>query len=75
MESRRTKSIPLFCGVALGPNGDTTPMFHRSARDWLGNLVPADVYFERAPKILRQRERTKRITIQNRRLQHHLTAA
>jgi hypothetical protein len=41
----------------------------------LGNLTPADVYFGRGQKILMQRERIKRLTIQNRRLQHQMTAA
>ena len=41
----------------------------------LGNLTPADVYFGRGQKILMQRERIKRLTIKNRRLQHQMTAA
>jgi len=36
---------------------------------------PADVYFGRAQKILLERERIKRATIQNRRLQHQKNAA
>jgi transposase InsO family protein len=48
---------------------------HRRYRESLNNLTPADVYFGRGQKILMQRERIKRITIQNRRLQHQLTAA
>ncbi len=47
----------------------------RRYHESLGNLTPADVYFGRGQKILVQRERIKRITIQNRRLQHQLTAA
>jgi putative transposase len=46
----------------------------RRYHESLGNLTPADVYFGRGQKILVQRERIKRITIQNRRLQHQLTA-
>ena len=41
----------------------------------LDNLTPADVYFGRAETILLERERIKRQTIANRRLQHHLRAA
>ena len=41
----------------------------------LNNLTPADVYFGRAQDILEERERIKRLTIQNRRLQHQLKAA
>jgi len=48
---------------------------HRRYHESLGNLTPADVYSGRATKILRERERLKRLTIQNRRLQHQLTAA
>ena len=48
---------------------------HRRYHESLGNLTPADVYLGRGVKILRERERIKRLTIQNRRLQHQLTAA
>lgn len=48
---------------------------HRRYHESLGNLTPADVYFGRAPKILLERERIKRATIQNRLLQHQLNAA
>ena len=41
----------------------------------LKNLTPADVYFGRDRTILLQRERIKRDTIKQRRLQHHLKAA
>jgi putative transposase len=40
----------------------------------LGNLTPADVYFGRGKTILLQRERIKRATIKNRRLQHQKNA-
>jgi transposase InsO family protein len=39
------------------------------------NLTPADVYFGRAETILTERQRIKRQTIANRRLQHRLQAA
>jgi len=45
--------------------------YHESLR----NLTPADVYFGRGQTILLERERTKRATIQNRRLQHQMRAA
>ena len=41
----------------------------------LNNLTPADVYFGRGQAILEERERIKRLTIQNCRLQHQLKAA
>ena len=41
----------------------------------INNLTPADVYFGRAQIILAERERIKRATIANRRLQHQLQAA
>ena len=41
----------------------------------LNNLTPADVYFGRGQAILEERERIKKITIQNRRLRHQLKAA
>jgi transposase InsO family protein len=41
----------------------------------LNNLTPADVYFGRGPTILLERERIKRDTIKQRRLQHHSKAA
>ena len=48
---------------------------HARYHESLGNLTPADVYFGRGQAILTERERIKRQTIQNRRLQHHLQAA
>jgi putative transposase len=41
----------------------------------LNSLTPADVYFGRGEAILRERERIKRQTIQQRRLLHHSQAA
>ena len=40
----------------------------------IDNLTPADVYFGRGPTILTERERIKRQTIAERRLQHQLQA-
>jgi hypothetical protein len=48
---------------------------HRRYHESIDNLTPADVYFGRGPTILAQRERIKRQTIANRRLQHQLQAA
>ncbi len=41
----------------------------------LGNLTPADVYFGRGPAILAEREKIKKLTIQNRRLNDQRQAA
>jgi putative transposase len=48
---------------------------HRRYHESLGNLTPADVYFGRAQTLLLERERIKRDTIRNRRLQHQKNAA
>ena len=48
---------------------------HHRYHDSINNLTPADVYFGRASTILAERERIKRQTIANRRLQHQLRAA
>ena len=57
--------------VATFVEHDNHARYHES----LGNLTPADVYFGRAETILLERERIKRQTSANRRLQHHLHAA
>ena len=48
---------------------------HQRYHESLNNLTPADVYFGRGQTILLKRERIKRDTIQNRRLQHQRKAA
>ena len=48
---------------------------HQRYHESLKNLTPADVYFGRGQTILQMRERIKRKTIQNRRLQHQRNAA
>jgi len=48
---------------------------HRRYHESLRNLTPADVYFGRGQTILLEREKIKRNTIQNRRLQHQKKAA
>ena len=41
----------------------------------LDNVTPADVYFGRDKAIIREREKIKKLTIKNRRLQHPKQAA
>jgi putative transposase len=48
---------------------------HDRYHESLDNLTPADVYFGRGPQILEERDRIKRKTLANRRLQHQLQAA
>ena len=48
---------------------------HRRYHESISNLTPADVYFGRGQTILLQRERIKRQTIAQRRLQHQRQAA
>jgi RNA-directed DNA polymerase len=48
---------------------------HDRYHESIDNLTPADVYFGRAEAILAERERIKRATIANRRLQYQLQAA
>src|SRR5467141_2221421 len=48
---------------------------HQRYHESLKNLTPADVYFGRGQTILLKRERIKRDTIKNRRLQHQKKAA
>src|SRR3954452_23355161 len=47
---------------------------HQRYHESIDNLTPADVYFGRGPTILAERERIKRQTIAERRLQHQLQA-
>ena len=48
---------------------------HRRYHESIDNLTPADVYFGRGTTILAERERIKRQTIADRRLQHRLQVA
>ncbi len=48
---------------------------HQRYHESLNNVTPADAYFGKAPAIIKRRERTKRQTIEHRRLQHRKIAA
>ncbi len=48
---------------------------HARYHESLDNVTPADVYLGRAAEIIAERQRIKRMTIPNRRLQHRLQAA
>jgi putative transposase len=48
---------------------------HQRYHESLNNVTPADAYFGRAETIIKQRERIKRQTIEQRRLQHRKFAA
>jgi putative transposase len=48
---------------------------HRRYHESLSNVTPADAYHGRAQDILREREKIKRQTIQQRRLRHNQIAA
>ena len=48
---------------------------HARAHESLSNLTPADVYFGRGTAILAEREKIRKLTIQNRRLNHQRQAA
>src|SRR5690606_16867525 len=48
---------------------------HRRYHESLNNVTPADAYFGKAETIIKQRERIKRKTIEQRRLQHRKLAA
>ena len=48
---------------------------HQRYHESLGNVTPADVFFGRDQAILRERKKIKKLTIQNRRLQHQKQAA
>jgi hypothetical protein len=57
--------------VATFVSHDTHARCHES----LDNVTPPDVYLGRADEIIAERNRIKRMTIANRRLQHRLQAA
>ena len=48
---------------------------HVRYHEGINNLTPAHVYFGRAETIIAERQRIKRATIANRRLQHRMQAA
>ena len=68
-----TTTCPAISNARSRPS--STHYNHARYHESLGNLTPADVYFGRAEAILLERERIKRQTIANRRLQHQLRAA
>ncbi len=53
----------------------TTQAIRQRYHESINNLTPADVYFGRGHIILMQREKIKRQTIEQRRLQHRKNAA
>jgi hypothetical protein len=57
------------------PHGFAAKFNHRRYHESIDNLTPADVYCGRGSTILAERQRIKRQTIANRRLQHRLQAA
>ena len=70
--------VPASCadGAPQGqPHRSVQQGHHGRYHESLGNLTPADVYLGRGEAILLERERIKRKTIANRRLQHHAQAA
>jgi hypothetical protein len=66
----RAEQAPRIATMLLRDDADHV-RYHES----INNLTPADVYFGRAETILEERQRIKRKTIANRRLQHRLQAA
>ena len=71
---RRSKAAfclsTITCPVISNVEHYSYKRYHES----LKNLTPADVYFGTGRTILIERERIKRDTIKQRRLQHHLKA-
>jgi hypothetical protein len=67
-----TTTYPAISNARSPPSWRTTTM---PAITRASQSTPADVYFGRAEAILLERERIKRQTIANRRLQHQLHAA
>ena len=55
--------------------GKRKVMNNQGYHESLNNVTPADVYFGRDKAILREREKIKKRTIQQRRLQHQKQAA
>ena len=77
------RSRTAFCSRTITWPGDLEAQIvrfvehynYRRYHESLKNLTPADVYFGRDRTILLERERIKRDTIKQRRLQHHSKAA
>jgi hypothetical protein len=62
--------------MTQGKIGDFVAYYnHLRYHESIANLTPADVYFGRGQTILLERERIKRHTIENRRLNYRQIAA
>jgi putative transposase len=61
----------LECQIGAFVDYYNNQRYHES----LNNVTPSDVYFGRDKAIIRERERIKKLTIQQRRLQHQKRAA
>jgi len=59
----------------MDPQTETSSRLFDSTHESLSNLTPADVYFGRGENISLERERIKRSTINQRRLQYANQAA
>jgi putative transposase len=71
-----TRRVKISCqDVLIGVGRFVDHYNHQRYHESLKNLTPAGVYFGRGQTILMKRERIKRDTIQNRRLQHQRKAA
>ena len=61
----------LECQIGAFVDYYNNERYHES----LNNVTPADVYFGRDKAIIREREKIKKLTIRQRRLQHQKQAA
>ena len=67
-------------GETLAPNGNQIDDFvdqynNNRYHERIGNVTPADAYFGRDTAIIERRRKIKKLTIQNRRLNHQREAA
>ena len=88
MRATRTATVKFLINTRIytsGPSRGSAENFgshpivdhynHRRYHESINNLTPADVYFGRGQFILKQREKIKLKTMENRRLQHRKYAA
>ena len=78
LNSEKPHPIGKLLPASLYEGADWTlyrPLQNHRYHESLNNLTPTDVYFGRNQSILEQRERIKRQTINERRLQHRKKAA